>query len=397
MTALCPSGGPSAALPGVQDDLVYTSAVAEILALAPGFEWLAAFGVVLGVLAYRTPTFCATDPPAIVGLTQDEAYSILASVIDANWFSGAEKVKAIVDNIIWFHVCHCTGGTTPALPSSPTVPTLPTVIGTPTRAGTWLCQVNATGIRTDTVTAYTPIAGPFPAPATATSYILKYHSITGAFANTRTMAVNAGPDDIFANSSFVGPQIGGALIADGATLTSGSFGQAAGRNFYWICSQAATSGACSGEAEIDWSCTGVGSSGPASQCCPTDPNVTAQLLAIRQQVDLIQRNTAPFAYVPGATHSTLSGTGTLTVPTLIGIKLTLTTIPTAIGTEAGSPLEYFDAGWFSWGTTDGFKAREFISHSPQLSFPSEAAQYTRIGYSLSPGVVASIQELYAET
>jgi hypothetical protein len=77
--------------------------------------------------------------------------------------------------------------------------------------------------------------------------------------------------------------------------------------------------------------------------------------------------------------------------------VTLTTQPTFIGEEFGDPLEIFDAGWFSWGSTDGFLAREIISHNPQLSFPAKAEQYTRLGYSLSPGVVATIQELYAET
>ena len=114
-------------------------------------------------------------------------------------------------------------------------------------------------------------------------------------------------------------------------------------------------------------------------------------------VTLIQRQLAPFAYVGGASHTGLTGAGVLTIPSLQGVKITLTTQPGYVGEEFGDPLELFDVGWFAWGTPDGYLGREFISHNPQLSFPAKSEQYTRFGYSLNPGVVATIQELYAET
>ncbi len=149
---------------------------------------------------------------------------------------------------------------------------------------------------------------------------------------------------------------------------------------------------------VDFYCSnGVNLGGGQQSCCTsTDPFTQGTLNSILQLVTLIQRNTTPFAYIPGASHSGLTGSSVLTIPSCIGVLITLTTVPAWVGVEAGSPTTLFEAGWIAWGNTDGFTAREFISASPQLSLPNEAQQFTRLGYTIAPGVVATIQELYAE-
>lgn len=130
--------------------------------------------------------------------------------------------------------------------------------------------------------------------------------------------------------------------------------------------------------------------------CGPDPSTVALLNQIYGLLQLIQRQAAPFGYVTGASHTGLTTSGELTVADLLGVKITVTTIPGYVGSESGDPDEYFDIGWFAWGSTDGFSAREFITHSPQLSLPADAGLYTRLGYTLHPGVVVTVEELIRE-
>jgi hypothetical protein len=113
-------------------------------------------------------------------------------------------------------------------------------------------------------------------------------------------------------------------------------------------------------------------------------------------VTLIQRQSVPFAYIASASHAGLAGSGELTVQGLIGLRITLTTIPSLVGSDAGDPLTYFQAGWLRWGDADGFSERRFIDASPLTWYPQPAGQYTRIAYSLNVGVVATIEELERE-
>jgi len=48
-------------------------------------------------------------------------------------------------------------------------------------------------------------------------------------------------------------------------------------------------------------------------------------------VTLIQRQAAPFGYVPGAIHAGLTGTGVIAIQGLIGCKVDITTLPTQLG------------------------------------------------------------------
>jgi hypothetical protein len=130
--------------------------------------------------------------------------------------------------------------------------------------------------------------------------------------------------------------------------------------------------------------------------CLTDPAVLALLQRILDLVTINQRQLAPFAYVHGNVHTGLSGDGEIAVQGLMGILVTLIDIPTFVGSEFGHPNVLFETGWVNWGNAEGWKPREFLSVSSMTSFPHAAGQYTRIGYSFSPGVTAVITELLRE-
>ncbi len=110
---------------------------------------------------------------------------------------------------------------------------------------------------------------------------------------------------------------------------------------------------------------------------------------------LIQRQAVPFAYVPGAIHSALSGGGEFSVVDLIGLAVSLDVIPA--GHESGStdPVTYHQLGKISLGTANGWRRSWQPTHNPYLILPVAAA-FTKVGYQFTGGVIATITELIRE-
>jgi hypothetical protein len=148
---------------------------------------------------------------------------------------------------------------------------------------------------------------------------------------------------------------------------------------------------------LDLYCAPAAPTGLAgAPCCPPDPTLAAQLAQILGMVTLIQRQSVPFGYVPGAVHAGLSGTGSIAIAGILGAKMDITTLPASLGSSFTSPAEHFDVGFITWATPDGYPTSDRIEHQPTLSFPLRAGLYTELFYDLHPGVVVTITELLRE-
>lgn len=114
-------------------------------------------------------------------------------------------------------------------------------------------------------------------------------------------------------------------------------------------------------------------------------------------MDLLQRYKLPFAYIVGATHPGISGTGTLSIPSaLIGLLLTVRSQPTGVITSPGVPVYERDLGWVSVLDRNGFIDEKRLTRSTQLWFPPIMSDATSVGYSLNDSVTIDISELEAE-
>jgi len=131
-------------------------------------------------------------------------------------------------------------------------------------------------------------------------------------------------------------------------------------------------------------------------CCPPDPFTQGMLDQILSLVTLIQRQAVPFAYVASTAHAGISGAGSFSIPALLGVKVGWTTTPSELGVEGTSPETVFDAGWITFGTTDGYPTSVRLEHSPQIIMPARCSAYTELAYDLHPGVVVTITELVRE-
>jgi hypothetical protein len=88
----------------------------------------------------------------------------------------------------------------------------------------------------------------------------------------------------------------------------------------------------------------------------------------------------------------LTGSGTLSVSGILGLLVTLTTVPSSLGFYPDSPRTTIGAGWVSWHSQGGWISQVPIQRTPQeLLF--DVLTVDQVGYFFPPGVVATITEL----
>lgn len=108
-------------------------------------------------------------------------------------------------------------------------------------------------------------------------------------------------------------------------------------------------------------------------------------------------STTPPAFAPtvdGTPTVGLSGTGSLSLDTdVVGVRVDLTTIPSYVGSQSGTPLTYYEIGWIAFGDSDGYQSRQWITGEHWSVFPNPSGTISTVGYSLNPGVVATITPL----
>jgi hypothetical protein len=393
VTALC-GGGTSAPKP--------TTPTVVTVTLALLYAWVASRGVnlafisnilsFLGLPDIDTATFCASDPPAIPTFDLNDALAIASLPVGSpQMATTAAKVADLMMHIAWYELCECTSGT----PTPEPAPAAP-----PTGAGTPL-PLPAAG------TCGSYASGPLFKPAGATN-TLNWLGLTQLPLGTTTITLSVvstpfGTTHCVAkNNIFFYDMYGVSLNVNPVAVTcpSGSssvFSFDRDPRAQLFAMMASWNSGCEDQidAQVDFYCGTATPSGTTVACCPPDDVSLGMLQAILNMVTLQQRQTSPFAYVPGATHSGLTGNGEISVQGLLGAKISAS-VPGRAGIDFGNPDTVFEIGWINWGTADGFLQRERLTTSPQLSFPPQAGSYTKIGYSIPPDVTVSILELIRE-
>jgi hypothetical protein len=148
--------------------------------------------------------------------------------------------------------------------------------------------------------------------------------------------------------------------------------------------------------QYDDYCNGDTPGGTASGCCPPDPAVNLLLESVLQLTTLIQRQAVPFAYLTSTVHSGLTGAGSIDIFGLLGVAVTVDTIPDSRGRSGTTPTEYFDLGYITFGVVDGFPHSVKLEHNGQLIMPARCSVFTSLSYDLTPGVEITITELVRE-
>lgn len=138
---------------------------------------------------------------------------------------------------------------------------------------------------------------------------------------------------------------------------------------------------------------------PAAGTCTTVQDVCNSLLSLDRRlsdmfafVKTIQRYRVPFGVVEGTLHTGLSGTGSLSLPGIVGLRVTITTNPPG-PVLTGNPPYLWDRGWLSVNDAAGMLAEKRLTRTSFEWFPDTPGLITTFQWSLTAAVVIEVQEL----
>lgn len=396
MTAVCPSGGASEPKPGFAAALQITPyGIGALLNNVPT-PWAVALALGLGTVVYELNTFCLVDPPTLPTLVLQDGIDLLHPEILGPYLTARQKFQDFVGYYAWYQFCQCHTGTatppgTPQAEPTGWPQTDPTGAGLPTK--TQPCHITPTS----TVSVSTGSNGFATTQQHWTNFDLTWIEVVADSSVSSGVGCTIVEKLVFHDINQTILQSVNFTIANTQASTKYEFPVPANAYYYEI---APVSQSGSGISTVhhfqNWFCGGQVPNQDVTPCCPPDPTLLGMLAQINAAVQLIQRQSAPFGYVYGTNHTGLGSNGSLAVSGLIGVSVELTTVPASYGSAAGTPDEIFDAGFVTLGTTDGYEKSRRLDHTEVLFVPPQAGVFTTIGYTLKPGIVASIRELVRE-
>lgn len=394
MTSICVGGGPSEAKPEFAEAVYIGPAMIAALLNNIPTPWAVGLAGAVGAITYSLSTLCPNEPPAVPTLTAADGLALL-NPDPLTYIPALQKLQQLIGAYAWHQFCKCTTGATPAPPTPPSKPT-----------------------------GWPDIDPPSVAPPPSTLPLACYDNVTNTaissgsfhYANWLWRGI---PSDLksFRVTIKQGKPSSGTLSPVEWTIRQTGY-SAIGE--YWSrvlppafeqvltfpvvppSQELRIEGTASYNQtertiiEIEGFCGAYGPPIAGVQCCPPDPQIQLTLNQLMSTVTLMQRQLAPFAYVSGASHAGLTGDGEIAIQGLLGAKVSLTTIPASRGVAAGEPDELFDIGFVTFAVTDGYPHSVRIEHNPHVILPARASVFTRLSYSLTPGVVATITELVRE-
>jgi hypothetical protein len=363
--------------------------------------WLSPFALQIGPQSVDLTTFCVTDPPTEP--TQDPGTI-------AGWFlptdpTGAASLKAWIQEefnyLLWFQVCQCSGNY-PVL-TQPTPTPAPTGVSVNPPALTNNGSSDPCYVYVDNNDYDLGNGSSLGAAGSQTNYPAA--GITGVqFTIVNSIRISPGATVTYhtkyiSSGGSVLADVVGSAVAPGATATWFAAVSAYSGTAYMELALDGTAGTGGADVTpITWNYY-CGSNTPttqASPCCPPDDTTTNTLSYILQLLEyLIANQPAPVtSYVTGAAYTGLSGTGTQSLAdTCLAIRIDVTTIPSIVGENSGTPDFYFNLGYITPVTGQGPVAGSRVIYSTQV-VPVDAT-VNAVDYTLENGTVITITELVA--
>lgn len=427
MTVLC-GGGASSPKPGVAQLVAYSGTtlaafIEEILG-----PWAIPLAAAVGVLSWETPTFCASDPPTLPTWSAADWTELFLEIANPALSNGSASQK-LTDTLLyysWFNLCQCSSVATPA-PTAFTQPTNPPTInsggGSVGQVGCYskslgfnLTNPDFTFVTGGGDTRYVIDIGKqlfpnaaqhshtntyfghalqsidigSPPPVSITGFL---HDVVGSLTSTVSLGIQL---FTFDSSDTLVRQLPSWVYSNGYSSPNPftiNFGSTE-RYIQLSAEESNTIPPRQFAFDVSLTCTGTQTFG--SSCCPPDPVMQAYLDRILNAITQLQRYMLPFAYVNGAAHSGISGNGSFAISRLLGMAVSLTTIPNYVGSEIANPNRLFDVGWISIMDGDGNIQERRITQQTMTWIPRHFQEATTFGYFLNPGVVATFTELEAE-
>lgn len=413
MTALC-GGGPSRSRPGIAENVSLSSAglgaLAELLAI-PGVGEVLALATAGSYIA--VPVYCANDPPADPILTPADVGNALLVTQPSISIPALARITQWVLHTYWWEICECANGATPdrPAPSNPgqpqTDPSLPRT--TTAHCFDWtgamtLPSAAGSGVLVDyTTRVFPPTGAHITRTVPGNTPTVSAVPIPPGLKSTSSV-VTLDANDAISSGAFVSV---GYWDAAGTSLRQDTIGQGSthspislpsfatpGTATHWAVyvNQAASAGVQSDFAvQLSANCGGPGFT---SDCCPPDPSIDLRLRQLTELVlELLNRPADSPGYVLGPSHGPVSGSASLSIPGLRGMRVHINAGVPTVNQQPGNPPYEWDLGWMSVLTGDGMIEERRITRGDQVWLATSFPIATTFGYFLNPGVVATFTEL----
>jgi hypothetical protein len=395
MTSVCVGGVASQRKTGIPSR-IYADPAFVVSALPAQLGWMAPFVPYLPPIYFDVDAFCAAEPIAAPTLVEATIAAVLAGNEAGAAYVAAQLIWQVIQAQLWYQWCECSSGTQPTAPAGQSAPTDLPAVNPPAQlppAATAPCVHEASSNVT-----WGPGSGTIFGGITDLKHLnptsFQVTTVNSVFSGT-------GPAESISFQQFA--QDGTTVLRTDVIAVTHSqtvvrtIPAVAGVFFMkYTTTWNATTGLTLSQTTVDTYCNGAAPGGTVSPCCPPDPNLNGLLQQILLYVTTLQRQLVPFAYIAGAQHTGLSGAGNFDIQGLLGVLINVTTTPTPIGREGTSPTEYFDMGWLTFGTDDGYPSSFRLERSDQVLTPVRCSLYTNLAYDLHPGVVITVTELKRE-
>lgn len=388
--------------------------------LPAGLAWLYPYLPFMhGLQIGDIPTFCSVDPPTWSVPTGAEIYGFITGGPLGYVQTVSQFMQDITRAYLWYNICECASVATPAPPSTPAAPTdLPSInpagtVSTPAAScgsQSWTVLIDhavhiSKAINVDTYFGYT--GGPSesglttPVQPGAISVQATIYFAPPSPVSTDTIPFYAAKINFWNGITFISSQnlldLSGEDGTVPCTIQTPITRLPGGTTHFELVATVPTGMSINTTGTVNWFCgSGNNVGGQTLGCCTsTDPVTIATLNQIVQMLTLLQRQTAPFAYVPGPVHSGLTGTGSFAVQGILGLHVS-STVAASTRLIVGTPDVHLELGRINLGTSDAFIDRTAIVVGEQLVIPAAAGIYTVVGYTLEPGVTIEVTELIRE-
>lgn len=364
--------------------------------LPPPLSWLRPFTPYMRPLDIDTSVLCGSEPPGWPTFDPLDLLNLIKPNKVSVGITVASKIGQIAEQLLWYQMCECLSpDPTPALPTPPAAPAdaptfnPPTLVGPPNTI-----RICANGVASaGAAHGWVLLSGATRWTARLASSNVDFVGSIGWGVSSSQPINPASPTDYpsswgeFANGgwSAVGETSAGTWAHD-ADPASGSYGYVTIPN--------------TADSDLDTSddtvCVEFAPTNVVRTDCATDPRLLGLLEQIYALLTGVQRSYAPFGYILGTAHSSLSGIGSIAVERLVGIQLQVDAYPAAARFLFGNPAYVKDLGWISVSEADGMIQERRVAQLQFTWFPQVAPIATSINYAFADDVVATITELLPE-
>jgi hypothetical protein len=117
---------------------------------------------------------------------------------------------------------------------------------------------------------------------------------------------------------------------------------------------------------------------------------------LQLQVALIQTQIAPQSYVDGTEYPNLTGTGSVMVSRLLGLRVYVVTPPPDQPVLPGNPPYLWNCGWMALANADGVIEERRVVRSGMTWIPRNANLATSFQWALTPGTIVTAIEIRPE-